>query len=204
MDYDQVIEMMRSRRSVRKFTDRQVSRVDIERLVEPARWAPSNHNRQGWKFVVFEDRAELDALSGRIAAVLGERLKTVKSIPQAQADQLVEYATLFARAPVAILVMHKRCIALGRGHLAGVEHGDLVSGEPLSAAMAVQNMLLSAHCMGLGACVLTAPLLAGEVWKNLDDLPAGFEPTCLVAIGYADGEPSAPKRKPIEQIIEYR
>ena len=204
MDYQAVLEMMRSRRSVRNFTDRKPFRGDIERIVEAARWAPSNHNRQGWKFIVFEDRLELQVLADRIAASLSDRIEKVKKITSAQAEEMIHCGTLFAKAPIAILVMHKRPVGVGRELLAGATHEDLVSGEPLSAAMAVQNMLLAAHCLGLGTCVLTAPLLAGEVWKELDDLPMGFEPTCIVALGYPDRAPSPPQRKPLEQILEYR
>jgi len=204
VDYQTVLEMMRSRRSIRSFTDRKPSRTDIERLIEAARWAPSNHNRQGWKFIVFEDPRELQALADRVGTSLSNRLEMAKSITPAQAEEMIHYATLFAKAPIAILVMHKRSVAVGRELLAGATHGELVSGEPLSAAMAVQNMLLAAHCLGLGTCVATAPLLAEEVWKELDELPMGFEPTCIVAVGYPGQQPSAPRRKPLEQILEYR
>ncbi len=204
MDYQAALEMMRSRRSIRSFTDRKPSRTDIDRLIEAARWAPSNHNRQGWKFIVFEDRQELRALAEKIRISLSNRIETAKRIPSAQAKELIRYATLFAEAPIAILVMHKRSVAVGRELLDGASHGELVSGEPLSAAMAVQNILLAAHCLSLGTCVLTAPLLAGEVWKELDDLPMGFEPTCIIALGYPDRAPSPPQRKPLEQILEYR
>ena len=204
MDYQATLEMMRSRRSIRSFTDRRPSRTDIERLIEAARWAPSNHNRQGWKFIVFEDRRELRTLGERIGTSLSNRIETAKRIPSAQAREMIRYATLFAEAPIAILVMHKHSVAVGRKLLDGASHGELVSGEPLSAAMAVQNILLAGHCLGLGTCVLTAPLLAGEVWRELDDLPIGFEPICIVAVGYSDRAPSPPQRKPLEQILEYR
>jgi len=204
MDYSEVLQLIRSRRSVRSFTDRKPSRGDLERLVEAARWAPSNHNRQGWKFIVLEDREELQRLARDVEASLSERMEPARKIPSAQAREMIRYATLFAEAPVAIFVMHKRPVSVGREILDGAAHPELVSGEPLSAAMAVQNMLLAAESLGLGTCVLTAPLLAGDVWEQLDDLPAGFEPTCIVAVGYPDQQPSAPRRKPLEQIMEYR
>ena len=70
--------------------------------------------------------------------------------------------------------------------------------------MAVQNMLLAAHSLAMGACVHTAALLAGEVWRNLSDRPAGFVPTCLVAVGYADEQPATPRKKTLDHIIETR
>ncbi len=70
--------------------------------------------------------------------------------------------------------------------------------------MAVQNLLLAAHAGGLGACVMTAPLLAGDVWKAVADLPAGFEPTCIIAVGRPAENPEPPRRKALENIIDYR
>ena len=91
----------------------------------------------------------------------------------------------------------------GGGKTAG--GNPLASGEALSAAMATQNMLLAARAMDLGACVFTGPLLAGDVWEQLGGLPMGFEPTCLVAVGYpADPPGVAPRKKRLGQIIEYR
>jgi nitroreductase len=58
--------------------------------------------------------------------------------------------------------------------------------------------------MGLGACVMTAPLLANKVWGELEDLPLGYEATCLVAVGHPSEKPSARRRKKINHIIEYR
>jgi nitroreductase len=57
-DYDRLLELMRLRRSIRRFSDRAVSRQDIGRLIEAARWAPSNHNRQPWRFLVVEDKQQ--------------------------------------------------------------------------------------------------------------------------------------------------
>ncbi len=204
MDYAAVLDMMRTRRSVRKFTGGDVSPTDIERLVEAARWAPSNHNRQAWKFIVFTSRAELRSLADRVRTELAKLATMSPRITQEQQDKLLDHATVFAAAPCVILVMHKRPPAIGRDLRAGAEDPALASGEPLSAAMAVQNILLAAQSLGLGTCVHTAPLLAGHVWRDLSDRPAGFVPTCLLAVGYAGEQPTTPRRKTLDHIIETR
>ena len=201
-DYETLMGLITNRRSVRRFDERPVDRADIERLADAARWAPSNHNRQGWKFVVFSDADELAALGGQVRQSLAARLGECAEIPSARADELIAHATGFAAAPCVILVMHKRP-SLAAGKL--LADNPLASGEVLSAAMATENMLLAASAMGLAACVFTAPLLAADVWERIDDLPAGFEPTCLVAVGHPAGPPpEAPRKKRLEQIIEYR
>jgi len=205
MDYPMLLELVRTRRSVREFADRRVERTDVERLIEAARWAPSNHNRQGWKFLVFEDRGRLRRLAGEIRSRLSERLRPSPRVPASEVEQMIHYATLFADAPCVILAMHKRPAAVASEVLAGENLPELVSGEALSTAMAVENMLLAAHSLGLGACVMTAPLLAPEPWTDLPDLPQGFEPTCVIAVGYPSRPVgTSPPRKPLQQVLEYR
>ena len=55
MDYNSFLLFVKSRRSIRKYSDQKVEHETIEQLIEAACWAPSNHNRQGWKFIVFEN-----------------------------------------------------------------------------------------------------------------------------------------------------
>lgn len=203
MDFDSLFELLKSRRSIRRFTNRKPSRAQIERLIEAASWAPSNHNRQGWKFIVIEDKQQVCALAERARKSVQESVKKAHRLTAGSADELVHFAGAFDESPVVILVMHKKSPAVGKTLLASAT-SELASGEPLSAAMAVQNLLLCAHAMGLGACVMTAPLLAGDVWTSLDDLPPGFEPTCLITVGYPADTPAPPKRKRLEHILEYR
>jgi len=201
-DYESLMRLITDRRSVRRFDSRPVDRADIGRLVEAARWAPSNHNRQGWKFVVFSDADELARLACKVRESVGRLLDGYSEIPQARREELIAHATGFALAPCVILVMHKPPL-LAAGKL--LEVNPLASGEALSAAMATQNMLLAACAMGLATCVFTGPLLAPDVWEQLDGLPMGFVPTCLIAVGYHDAPlPEAPRKKRLEQIIEYR
>ncbi len=203
MTYPDTLRQMQSRRSIREFTDRPLTREDIEKLIEAARWAPSNHNRQGWKFIVFENREELHALAKEIRSTLTSRVQDTK-LPTQQAEEMLHHATFFADAPAVILVMHKKPVAMAASLLANNSDGALASGEAISAAMATQNLLLAADALGLGTCVLTAPLLASEVWTQLTDLPLGFFPTCVVAVGYPATAPDPPRRKPLGQIMEYR
>ncbi len=203
MDYDNFLQLAKSRRSIREFANRNISHSQIERLIEAASWAPSNHNRQGWKFIVFEDSQEICTLSVKVREFVKQSLTKAHKLAAAKMDEIVHFSGAFDQAPVVILAMHKKSPAIGKSILSFAT-GELVSGEALSTAMACQNLLLAAYTMGLGACLMTAPLLAGEVWKSLNDLPAGFEPTCLIALGYPAHIPAAPKRKRLKHIIEFR
>ncbi|MHC4641668.1 MAG: nitroreductase family protein [Planctomycetota bacterium] len=203
MDFESYLEFIMSRRSIRKYTDKKISRVQIERMIEAACWAPSNHNRQGWKFIVFKNPHEIQKLAEQVRQFIQKSITKTNRLVANKANELIYYSGAFDQAPVVILVMHKKSPAMGKSMLT-LATSELASGEAISVAMACQNLLLAANAMGLGACVMTAPLLAGAVWNSLEDLPLGYEPTCLVTIGHPSEIPSAPRRKKLEHVIEYR
>src|ERR1700694_5931534 len=65
---DTLAALLQGRRSVRQFQDRAVDRALIEQILEAARWAPSPHGRQPWRFVILT-RPELKA---QLAEQMGE------------------------------------------------------------------------------------------------------------------------------------
>jgi nitroreductase len=204
MPYDDLMNLLRSRRSVREFTTEPVNRDDVVRLIEAARWAPSNHNRQPWKFLVYDNRDEIRALAGRVEQHLAARLKALPAVAASHADTLLKYATFFRDAPVLIVATHKRPVGLSASLLEGLPNPALVSGEPISVAMAVQNILLAAHALGLGACVLTGPLLVTRTLEEAIPLPDGSDLNCLIAVGHAARTPDAPRRKELAHLVEFR
>lgn len=58
-----ILEIIKTRRSIRKYTTEPVSNDSINKLLEAGRWAPSAGNKQPWKFIVVTDRKELQELS---------------------------------------------------------------------------------------------------------------------------------------------
>ncbi len=203
MDFESYLEFVMSRRSIRKYTNEKISHMQIEHMIEAACWAPSSHNRQGWKFIVFEDHSQIQKLAEETRQFVKKALANTNRLMASQADELIHYSGAFDQAPVVMLVMHKKSPAMGKSMLSTAT-SELASGEAISAAMACQNLVLAAHAAGLGTCVMTAPLLAGTVWNSLEDLPLGYELTCLITVGYPSEVPSAPKRKKLKHVMEYR
>lgn len=156
-------DAIRGRRSVRAFLDEPVSAVDVERLIEAAIWAPSGGNAQSWRFVVVQEE-------GRI-----RRLRMVSpGMP--------------GPPPCIIAVCQDMDSAERQGARLGREKLTL-----FDSAMATQNLLLVAHAIGLGACVV-ASFHAGGV-KDVLKLPNGIEPILLVAVGHPSETPAPPSRR---------
>ena len=58
-----VIEAIKSRRSVREFTDEVVNDETLEEIIDAGRWAPSGLNNQAWRFIVVSDKGSKEKLS---------------------------------------------------------------------------------------------------------------------------------------------
>lgn len=69
---ESLLELIRGRRSIRKFTPQEVPIQEIEELLEAARWAPSGGNAQPWQFVIVTERETVEALEMVSPGLFGE------------------------------------------------------------------------------------------------------------------------------------
>jgi len=58
-----ILEVIRTRRSIRQYGDKQPSDLELEKILEAGRWAPSGLNNQPWRFLVIKDTAKKDGLA---------------------------------------------------------------------------------------------------------------------------------------------
>jgi F420 biosynthesis protein FbiB-like protein len=192
---------LRSRRSVRRFRPDPIDPALVRGLLEAARWAPSPHNRQPWRFVVLQ---KADSRQ-RLAQAMGERLRLERladgTDPQAvEADVSRSYARITG-APLAVLL----CMTLEQmdrypdARRSRAERRMAVQG----VAMAGQNLLLAAHAAALGACWICAPLFAPDVVRQVLELPEDWDPQGLVVLGWPAESPPERERMPLEQVTLY-
>ncbi|MBP8947240.1 MAG: nitroreductase family protein [Candidatus Promineofilum sp.] len=177
-----LLELIRTRRSIRRFTGQAVPPEVVARLLTAATWAPSAHNRQPWRFAILED----GATKARLAAAMGERLRRDLAADGLDAAAIARDAgRSYARisgAPLLILL----CLTLADmdayPDARRRDHETTMAIQ--SAAMAGQNLLLAAHALGLGACWLCAPLFCPDVVVETLALPPDWQPQGLITVGY--------------------
>ncbi len=195
MTPDDVLALIQSRRSIRRYVPRPVPAEVVERLLTAAIWAPSAHNRQPWRFVT----VTAPAVKERLARAMGERLRTDR-LADGDAPAVVEAdaARSYARitgAPVVIAV----CLTLA--DMDSYPDARRQNAEYLmavqSVAMAVQNMLLAAQAEGLGACWMCAPLFCSEAVIGALELPAEWRAQALVTLGYPASAGKPAQRRPL-------
>ena len=195
-------DLIRSRRSIRRYTAGPVSKETVERLLMAAAWAPSAHNRQPWRFAVIES----DSAKQTLAAAMGDRLRADRladgdPVEAVEADAARSRARLTS-TPIVIAV----CLSMAdMDHYPDTRRKKaeyLMAAQ--SVAMAVQNLLLVAHAEGLGACWMCAPLFCPDVVKDALSLPGDWEPQALITLGYPANEGKPAVRRPLHEVIVRR
>lgn len=181
------LRLAHARRMTRQFLPDALPDEAIQTLLEAASRAPSPHNRQPWRFVIVTGSAR-----DRLAHAMGDRLiadLVADGAPEevARADAARSRLRIVT-APVSILV----CLTIiDMDRYPDARRNDIehwMAGQAVAAA--VQNMLLQAEALGLGACWMCAPLFCADVVKATLDLPSDWEPQALIAVG----TPAAPGR----------
>ncbi len=161
-------EIVRQRRSIRKYEKREIPRDILNEVLEDALWAPSGTNRQNWQIVAVRG-AQRDKLVEAVASA-GEHMKP--RLEKLFKEKMVKITLQFFKD----LGEHQRF-----NNLSG-------------AAALIQNILLLAKAKGLGTCWMTAPKYVEDEINEV----MGVEEQELVAvipIGYPDQDPPAPPRK---------
>ncbi|MCB4792533.1 MAG: nitroreductase family protein [Elusimicrobia bacterium] len=168
-------ELINSRRSVRKYLDKEVEQEKMMQLIEAASVAPSACNAQPWRFVFVTQKALKDELN---------RVGLGGAVPNSWAKT----------APVMI-------VACSELSLFTHKLGESVQGvnfHLIDLGIAMEHLVLKATELGLGTCYIG--WFNEKPIKKLLNLPASWKVDCLITLGYPESIPDATARKPIEEI----
>ena len=168
-----VFQAIKTRRSIRIFTDKRVTDREVKKLIEAARWAPSAGNIQPWEFIIVKD------------------LKVKHGLCEAAMNQ-----TLIEQAPVVIVVCADPMRSSRRYGSRGTNLYCLQD-----TAAATQNILLTAHAAGLAACWIGA--FDEEAAKKVLSVPDELRPIAIVPVGHPDEKPRARLRRSLDEITHH-
>ncbi len=196
---DTLATLLQSRRSVRKFQTRPVSQELIEQVLEAARWAPSPHGRQPWRFVVLTRQELKLQLADRMGATWQQNLQMDGQDAEIVRIRLEKSRQRILNAPVIIIP----CLYLEDLDHYPDEHrqADEKTMAIQSIGAAIQNMLLMAYDLGLDAGWMCAPLFCPEVVCEALGLDTSLIPQALITIGYAAADPRRRERLPLSSLI---
>jgi coenzyme F420-0:L-glutamate ligase/coenzyme F420-1:gamma-L-glutamate ligase len=196
---DNLATLIQSRRSVRKYQNRSVSPELIEMILEAARWAPSPHGRQPWRFAVLTQQT----LKLRLAEAMGSTWKQNLQMDGQNAEivnlRLEKSHQRILMAPVIIIP----CLYLEDLDCYPDERrqADEKTMAIQSIGAAIQNMLLMTYDLGLDAGWMCAPLFCPDIVCEVLDLDLRLIPQALITIGYASADPQRRERLPLSSLI---
>ena len=174
-----VMQAIKERRSVRHYKPDPVKPEDLQAVLEAARLAPSWANTQCWRFVVVRDPATKAELAGALN-------------PGNPATAAI------TEAPIVIAA----CAETGKS---GYKRGEVCTDKGdfflFDVGIAMQNLVLAAHSLGLGT-VHVALVDARKAAEALG-LPPGIAFVEMTPLGYPDESPRAIPRKDLSEIVFY-
>ncbi len=190
---------LRNRRSIRAYEPKLVSNRILNTILEAATWAPSAHNSQPWRFVIVKDLN----MKAKLALAMANQWKkdlAADGVPEKDSANLASASVeKFSNAPILIIP----CLTMREMHRyldhrrQKIEYIMAVQ----SVTAAIENILLAAHALGLGACWFCAPLFCPETVRKILNIPTDTEPQALITLGYPAYQPQPPSRKPLNEIV---
>ena len=206
---EQMIDHIRARRSVRHFRRQPVPREDLERMIEAARYAPTGSNMQNTCFTVIAAPEKIEAIRRQVLASLEKRVQHWEALAEAH-EREGKPIPEELKTRVAVRDRYRNMVEMAKAGRDVIFHQApaliLVHGEPAGvtpkddADLAAMSILLVAHSMGLGTCLiglLTAAMAEDRSLREIAELPPGHQVFTSLVLGYPRLQfRRAPGRKP--------
>lgn len=168
---NQVLEVIKSRRSIRKYLPEQIKEEELQAILEAGLYAPSAHNDQSWHFTVIRNKELIDRISAKSKEIMA--VQTTDWVREMGCNEKLH---ILYNAPAVIVVSMKK------GTIAPM----------VDCCAAIENMLLAAESLDIGSCWIG---LARYFFALKDEvaalnIPEGYEPCYTVALGYKGHRPA--------------
>ncbi len=171
----ELIEAIEKRRSVRKFTDQDVSEDLLNQVLEAVKWAPSWANTQCWEIVAIRD----SGIKLSIADIVSPKNPGTRAV---------------ASAPVVLAVCGK---LKSSGYYKGQQTTKFGDWFMFDLGIATQNICLAAQDIGLGTVIVG--MFDHNRANRLLNIPEGYECVALIPLGYPNQTPKVPKRRDVAE-----
>jgi len=182
-----ILEAIRTRRSIRTFTDRPVTRDEIERLLDVAVQGPNHRMTQPWHFYILGPVARR-----AYGEVLGSRKAGKVEDPVAARAVMEKVAAAEAALPAVIVVS-----------ITQNENPEIREEDYAAAMMGAQNLMLAAHGMGLGTHLKTGTVMNDPRARAALGIPEGERVVATLQLGEPAGEAEAKPRRAAKDVTTW-
>jgi nitroreductase len=191
-------EVMSTSRSIRRYTDEPVDDETLRRCLQAATWAPSGANYQSWRFVVLRS-PEQRAVVAEAARIALQVIEPVYGMTRPADDDMSRQA----RSNRATYELHDRAgdhvsVLFATKHWRTAS--ELLLGGSIFPAM--QNFLLAARALGLGACPTSWASYGGEqLIRDAVRVPDDWLLAGHVVVGWPRGRHGPVRRRPLNDVV---
>lgn len=213
MHYADFKEIVLGRRSVRRFTEQDVSVDDVRELIDCARYAPSDTNSQTWEFIAVMNREKIKEIERMTWEELHKRAAEAEEKGLSREARMLTrsfgpYATAFSDAPVLLVLLATPYQSKFRERIfdpiALVDDAVWDEEGIKSSCLAAQNLMLAAHARGLATCPMTGPvLLAQHRLRDYLQIEASRQINMVIALGHPTEQPGKLARKEVDEILTF-
>ncbi len=189
----ELLELMKHRRSIRKYEDRQINRADLEKIIEAGLFAPNAGGGQRSMIVGVRNKQTVDLL-GKVNLSTFDRSRLMGPKVSVEQPSIIDDPTMksaFYGAPTMCVVFARK------GFLYSIP----------DAFCCAENMVLEATELGLASCIIaraeaTFATPEGQALQKEWGVPEDYEARCFVLLGYCKGDyPAEKPRKPGRSLI---
>lgn len=206
-----IIDVLTSRKSIRRYKPDPVPDEMIDKILEAARWAPTGENYQPWRFIVIRDPETKNKIGDLAKLGSGSRMTTWYCLGEMQ-ERFTKIEDPVKRAEVLRFMYSGEVSEFARhAPLVIAVIGTLMEGSvdvPYDLSAAVENILIEAHSLGLGACWVHGPVAStrdAKKFKQILDIPTGmgeYKVIAYIAIGFPKEQRKHPRPKlPLEDLV---
>ncbi len=208
MDYESLLELVKNRRSIRRFKPDPIPDEYVDKIIEAARWAPSGYNSQPWEFVVVKKQELKDAIVKLMDEYLEQRVRMEATRDPAQRGTgrpLSRSEMDFSNAPVFIILFGDTRTKVGLPTAVRYDPHRCQAIFLSSLASAFLYMHLAATSLGLAPQWVsgTQVPLIHCLLKNLLGIPEEMEVYDMMAVGYPASKPRNKLLRPTDKMVHY-
>lgn len=184
---DNIWDAFKNRRSVRKFKPDSIPQVDILRIIDAARMAPTSGNQQPWKFLVIRDKNKINQLKD--ACINNSLARFSTDEKQKNAEGIKNGFDNYFSAPIYIVVLTSN-----NSIYPDYNHWD----GPLAAGY----LMLAARALGYGTVFIT-DAIPDAITKSVLNIPDNYTRVCITPLGLPFEWPDSPQKKNLDEFILY-
>jgi nitroreductase len=179
IDGKSTLDLIISRQSDRKYSDKPVEKEKLDRIVEAGRMAPSACNAQPWKFIVVNDP------------------DLVLKIAEAASAKLIGMNSFVAQAQVILIIVREKPNMSSKVG-ATIKNKDY---SLIDIGIATENICLQAKADGIGSCIIG--WFDERQLRKLLGIPKSKRVELIITLGYSLSDQREKRRKPSGETVSY-